>query len=127
MFFLGVEKLVICSNVGMNCISQNQKEKCCLCSRTLNTWIKTEIHFDGSEKPSILCYDCAKGIIKDVDQNSTEYETRQLLQDVREFPAVRRTPAALRSTIFVLWFILRPHIIHLHYGYLKEDPLTIYT
>ena len=78
---LGVEKLVICSNI---------KEKCCLCSRTLDTWIQTEIHFNGSEKPSILCYDCANGIIKDVDQNSTEHETKELLQDVREYPALRK-------------------------------------
>ena len=75
--------MVICSNLKMNCIRQDQKEKCSICSRTLNTWI----HFDGSER--ILCYDCAEETLKDIDQNSTEYETRQLLQDVREFPALR--------------------------------------
>jgi hypothetical protein len=100
--------LVICSNVGMNCISQNQKEKCCLCSRTLNTWIKTEIHFNGSEKPSILCYDCAKGnFIKDVDPGSTEHETRELLQDVREYPAIRKCKedSFLKKYFKILWVV----------------------
>ena len=91
----------------MNCISQNQKEKCCLCSRTLNTWIKTEIHFDGSEKPGILCYDCAKGIIKDIDQDSTDHETRELLQDVREYPAIRKCKedSFLKKYFKFLWVV----------------------
>jgi hypothetical protein len=91
----------------MDCISQNQKEKCCLCSRTLNIWIKTEIHFNGSEKPIMLCYNCANGIIKDVDQNSTEYETRELLQDVREFPALRKCKedSFLKKYFKFLWVV----------------------
>jgi hypothetical protein len=69
---------------------KNIKEPCYLCKRSLNTWIKTSIHLDGSEKPCILCFDCAKEIIKDIDKNSTEHETKELLQDVREFPALRK-------------------------------------
>ena len=74
----------------MNCFSQNQKEKCCLCSRTLNTWIKTEIHIESLGKPCILCYDCAVKVTLDVNQDSMEHETMELLQDVREYHIQRR-------------------------------------
>ena len=77
--------MVICSSQETNCTGQNIKEPCYLCKRSLNTWIKTSIHLDGSEKPVMLCYNCAKGVIKDVDQDSTEPETIELLQDVREY------------------------------------------
>lgn len=91
----------------MNCLSQNQKEKCCLCSRTLNTWIKSEIHTESLGKPGILCFDYAKEIIKHADQNSTEHETRELLQDVREYPALRKCKedSFLKKYFKILWVV----------------------
>jgi len=66
-------------------------------------WIETSIHFDGSEKPCILCFDCAKKIIEDVDQNSTEPETRELLQDVREYPDQPVSTSVLKVLVFLLF------------------------
>jgi len=107
MFFLGVEKLVICSNLKMNCISQNQKESCYLCHKTLDIWIKTSIYLDGTEKPIMLCYNCAKWMIKDVDPGSPEHETRELLQDVREYPALRKCKedSFLKKYFKILWVV----------------------
>ena len=99
--------MVICSNLKMNCISQNIKEPCYLCKRSLDTWIKTSIHLDGSEKPYTLCFGCAKEIIKDVDQNRTDHETRELLQDIREYPAFRKCKedSFLKKYFKFLWVV----------------------
>ena len=32
-----------------------------------------------------MCCSCAKEITQDIDKNSTEHETRELLQDVKEY------------------------------------------
>jgi hypothetical protein len=102
IFFVGVEKLVICSNVGMNCINGVEKESCHLCRKTLDTWIKTSIHLDGTDEPVILCVDCAKKIIKDIDKNSTEYETRELLLDVREYQEKSVSTNVIKILAFLL-------------------------
>jgi len=87
----------------MNYISQNQKESCYLCHKTLDIWIKTSIYLDGTEKPIILCYNCAKEIAKDVDKNSTGRETRELLQDVRERHGKSVSMSALKVLALLLF------------------------
>jgi len=92
----------------MNRISQNIKKPCYLCERSLNTWIETSVHLDGSEKPCILCFGCAKEIIIDVDRNSTEHETRELLQDVKQYPALLecKGDSFLKKYLKILWVVL---------------------
>jgi len=97
-----LKKLVICSSEEINCINGVEKESCCLCRKTLDTWIRTNIHLDGTDEPIILCVDCAKKIIKDIDKNSTEYETRELLLDVREY----QEKSVSTNVIKILSFLL---------------------
>lgn len=97
--------MVICSSQETDCINcvgsqLPLPEICYLCRKTLSTWIKTSIHLDGIEEPIILCCCCAKEITKDIDKNSTDQETRELLEDVRECQE-KSVPLCV-STILVL-------------------------
>ena len=50
---------------------------------------------------------CKGRIIKDVDQNRTDHETRELLQDVREYPALRKCKedSFLKKYFKFLWVV----------------------
>ena len=46
-------------------------------------------------------------MIRDIDQNSSEYETRELLQDVKEYPALRKCKedSFLKKYFKFLWVV----------------------
>jgi len=52
----------------------------------------------------MLCYNCAKEVIKDIDQDSTEAETKALLQDVRQYPALRKCKEDSFIKKYMGWF-----------------------